>query len=293
MHSHCSARAHMGMSFDMESNSILIKELAEKSPEGLKAALGMYERIVTEQHMEMEEEGLAALSSGGRLSAVAYAPAAWHTTHGMKKPRPGSALLVYYGEEDALLAAERGFLWRMPLQEAEDMGERLVTEYLSGVEKSGTKVNYRVLQEYLRLSHRLGALRSKVKLNSNFEIDALEDQQERAKEGMRQAILVIEKYSLAWTSHICDVLIDESLRYGDVASVEFTVAQMRANQVVSRTSTFNALLKQYSESFDGESAYYLLHSMQASPQTQPNVESYRMVLKACSRDKRSKFFGRS
>ena len=280
----------MGMTFDMESNSILIKELAEKSLEGLRAALGMYERVMASQRLG-EGEGLATQANDGeRLSAVAYAGLLHGIyMHGTKKPTPESALLVHKGDE-AATAAEPGMLWRMPLHEAEDTGDLLLREYLADVERSGAKVNYKVLQEYLRLSHRLGALRAKLKLNSNFEIDALEDQQERAKEGMRQAILVMEKYSVAWTSQICDALIGESLRYGDVASVEFTVAQMRANQLVSRTSTFNALLKQYSESFDGESAFYLLQDMKATPQTQPNVESYRLALKACSRDRRSEYF---
>ena len=200
--------------------------------------------------------------------------------HGMSKQSPSSALLVHHGEEDDVLAAERGHLWSMPVHEAEEIGNRIVLEYLSGVEESGVKVNYRVMNEFVRLTHRVGALRAKLKLNSNYEIDALEDQQERAKEGMRNAVMTIEKYDLAWTSQLCDILIEESLRYGDVASVEFTVAQMRANQVVSRTSTFNSLLKQHSESFDGESAYYLLRSMTETPQTQPNTDSYRLALKA-------------
>ena len=46
----------IGMPFDTESKSILIKELAVKSPEGLRAALDMYERLVAAQPSDKGRE---------------------------------------------------------------------------------------------------------------------------------------------------------------------------------------------------------------------------------------------
>lgn len=272
-----------GLNFDIDSYSIIIKEMADTSADGLKAALRLWE--------ELGEGGsgkkiLSVTGYCGLLSGV--------IKHGIARRPPGSALLVNALEEDALIEKEHGSLWYMPISTAETVATELVNEYIDSTtdkcESGNKKVNYKVLHWYLRVSFRLGATKARLKLNANFESDTLADQQERAKEGLRQAILTMQDRGIAWTLPVADLLIEECLRLGDVASVEFVVEQMRLNNILSRTSTFNALLKQYAKTYDGESAFYLLESMAEDPQTKPNVESNRLVLKACSRSDRGKYF---
>jgi hypothetical protein len=276
--------------FDFDSKSIVIKELAVTSSEGLKAALQLWE----EESSLLQGDGEAA---GGKVMGVgAYCGLLQGITeHGLARRRRGSALLVERGQEEGLLAEEMGALWRMATSTAKEVSTRLVKEYLAGVggDDNGNgsgKANQKVLQEYLRLSFRLGSSSAKLKLNRNFEVDGLSDQQERAKEGLRNALQMMQDYHLEWNLPVADTLVDECLRCGDVASVEFVVEQMRSRNVVSRTSTFNTLLRQYSNTYDGESAFYLLQSMTTDPQTKPNIESYRLVLQACSRSARCKYF---
>jgi hypothetical protein len=276
--------------FDFDSKSIIIKELAVTSSEGLKAALQLWE----EESLLLQGNGEAA---GGKVMSVgAYCGLLQGITeHGLARRRRGSALLVERGQEEGFLAEEIGALWRMATSTAEEVSTRLVREYLAGVGgddngKGSGKANQKVLQEYLRLSFRLGSSSAKLKLNRNFEVDGLSDQQERAKEGLRHALQMMQDYHIEWNLPVADTLVDECLRCGDVASVEFVVEQMRCRNVVSRTSTFNTLLRQYSNTYDGESAFYLLQSMTTDPQTKPNIESYRLVLQACSRSTRCKFF---
>lgn len=279
-----------GLNFDTDSYSIIIKEMADTSADGLNAALRLWDELKVSTPMtDAENNGKKVLSVTGYCGLLSGI-----IKHGITRRQSGSALLVDSLDEDALLEEEHGSLWYMPISTAETIATQLVDEYLDSALDKGKngnkKINYKVLYSFLRFSFRLGATKAKLKLNSNFEIDSLADQQERAKEGLRQALLTMQNRGITWTLPVADVLIEECLRLGDVASVEFVVEQMRLNNIVSRTSTFNALLKQYSETYDGESAFYLLQEMAKDPQTKPNVESYRSVLKACSRSDRGKYF---
>ena len=77
------------MPFDTESKSILIKELAVKSPEGLRAALDMYERLVAAQPSDKGGNPAPNTSNCERLNAVAYASLLRGIhMHGMNKQSP-------------------------------------------------------------------------------------------------------------------------------------------------------------------------------------------------------------
>ena len=304
------ATSRSGLDFDAKSKSLLISDLAECSPEGLQAAL----RLRTS--MKDRREPIHGNAYVGLLRGC------W--MHGLSpRQRGDSPLLVEAAEEERVYNEEVGNSFRMTPDKAEELALQVAAEYMSSMaaaaavkeanipvsnttvaatntstgkramEKTAKK-NVPMLNEALRILFRVAAMRTHSGvLDSNLEIDQASDRELKAKAGLKDALDLMKKYNLKFVPQIADLLIDECLRIGDVNGVKFVVQRMWSSRLYARTSTYNTLLKRYAENGDGESAYGLVTNvMQQNEETQPNGETYALLLEACMRTEKGRYYAK-
>ena len=104
----------------------------------------------------------------------------------------------------------------MGLQQAEDISESLLQDYLYSIEgeaktKGRLKSRQKVLLQYVKTAFRIGAQRAKV-VTAGYLIDPQQSRSSRAQGGLKAAILAMDSLDLRWSGAACDLLIAECLR---------------------------------------------------------------------------------
>lgn len=275
------ATSRSALDFDADSKSLLISDLAECSPEGLQAALKL------QKSMSERKEKVSGVGYAGILKGI------W--MFGMS-PRPkGKKLLLERAEEEQQLLMELGSSFRLSPDKAEALALELVDEYVAqgNTGESGHKRTHKVMNEALRVLFRVATSRTRGSYDRNFETDVYSDREQKAKNGLKYALELMDRYKLQFDVATADVLIGECMLLGDVNGVKFVVQKMWASGLYARTSTFNVLLRKYADSGDGESAYALVKSvMDQNEQTRPNSETYSLLLEACMRTQKGRYYAR-
>ena len=274
------AASRSALDFDADSKSLLMSDLAECSPEGLQAALKL------RKSMSERKEKITGVGYGGIMKGI------W--MFGMS-PRPkGKKLLLEREEEEQQLLMELGSSFRLSPDKAEALALELLDEYVaSGASEGGPKKTHRVLNEAIKVLFRVATTRSRGMYDRNFETDVYGDREQKAMNGLKYALVLIARYKLNFDVQTADVLIAECMLLGDVNGVKFIVQKMWASGLYARTSTFNVLLRKYADSGDGESAYKLVKSvMEGNEQTRPNSETYSLLLEACMRTQKGRYYAR-
>ena len=275
------ATSRSALDFDADSKSLLIADLAECSPEGLQAALKLRKSMVE------RKEKVGGVGYAGILKGI------W--LFGMS-PRPkGKKLLLERADEEQQLLMELGSSFRLSPDKAEVLALELVDEYMAqgGQNESGHKRTHKVMNEALRVLFRVATTRTRGFYDRNFETDVYSDREQKAKNGLKYALELMDIYKLQFDVATADVLIGECMLLGDVNGVKFVVQKMWASGLYARTSTFNVLLRKYADSGDGESAYALVKSvMEQNEQTRPNSETYSLLLESCMRTQRGRYYAR-
>jgi len=109
------------------------------------------------------------------------------------------------------------------------------------------------------------------------------------------------EYGMKWTVQTSDVVIEECLNIGDLKGlfiyfnsfifllthlfigIEYVAAKMRDERQYARTSTFNALLKQFAISGDVESAHNIIYDVMMKDElTKPNSDTWGLYLECCA-----------
>ena len=278
------ASHRLGMTFDADSNSALVHDLAESSAEGLSAALEMRSAMVA------DGQRINSLGVAGLLRGI------W--MHGLKAIREGSRLLMDPSCEERALSAEHSNSFRLSSSQAEKLAHEVMRDWRAGLKlgegkSSATRAAVKKIDAaFLRLLFRCGQREGKTPLNHNFESNRRADEEAEAMEGIKRSVLAMSQYQIGWELSITDVLVDECLRAGGLDACKFITIQMNVNSIFARTSTFNSVLRRYAENGDGESAYALLKEMCGSEQTTPDAESYSLLLQSFSRTEKCRFYAR-
>jgi len=148
-----------------------------------------------------------------------------------------------------------------------------------------------VLGELVRVVFRAAVMEVKTYIDRNFAVDKARTERSQAQDGIGSILELMKKYDIRWDIHIADVIMDECLRVGDLTGVSFVSETMWNKKIWARSSTFNALLHRYAESGDGESAFRLVHDvMEKNELTRPNTMSYKLLLRACAKTERGRFY---
>lgn len=303
------ATSRSGLDFDSMTKSLLMSDLAECSPEGFQAALRL------RMSMKERRERIHANAYVGLLKGC------W--MHGLSPRQRGeSPLLVDAAEEEQAIIDELGNSFRLTADKAEELALEIAAEYMAVTNRESaaaaaaaaltansstnvtangkrpapvpTKKNLPVMTEAIRVLFRVAAMRTHSKvLDMNLEVDQLDNRELKAKAGLKYALDVMKKYKLKFTIQIADLLIDECLRIGDVSGVKFVVQRMWNSRLYAKTSTYNTLLKRYAENGDGESAHGLVTKvMEKNEETQPNSETYALLLEACMRTEKGRYYAK-
>ncbi len=115
------------------------------------------------------------------------------------------------------------------------------------------------------------------------------------------------EYGMKWTVQISDVVIEECLNIGDLKGsyshllthlltcsltyvlthllqgIEYVAVKMRDERQYARTSTFNALLKQFAMNGDVESAHNIVYDVMMKDElTKPNSDTWGLYLDCCA-----------
>lgn len=276
------ACARASVKFDTETQSALIADLAVSSPQGLEAALGLRSALLE------KKENLSWIGAEGLLKGIRL--------HGLsKKSNPVGRLLVDLQKESELLKEELGDTFRLSCGKAEQLAIDIVEPFLAGnsTTTKRSKATNRVFCELLRVLFRSSFQNVRTSYDSNFQVDREQERQQRVISGLRSSLTAMNLYGISWDINIADVLMDECLKVGDVNGVKFVVQSMWDNQLQARTSTFNALLKRYADNGDGESAYkVVMEVMLRSPSTEPDSTTWSLLLSACMKTRRGRFFAK-
>ena len=150
----------------------------------------------------------------------------------------------------------------MSPSEARELAVELVEEYVAVCSDSlNSKISHKVTGELLRVIFRTAAMEAKGVADRNFGTDLPQTQHSQTQDGLFNALEIIEGFRISWDIQTADVLMDECLRVGDIAGVQFVSETMWNKRIWARTTTFNALLHRYADNGDGESAYKLVHEV--------------------------------
>eukprot|EP01041_Mallomonas_annulata_P006410 gene6410-12961_t len=267
-----------GIDFDPMAKSLLVADLAACSPEGLQASL----HIRTSMRERNE-----------RISSNAYASilkGIW--MHGLQPTPSHTKLLIDSSQQDEESSNNNGNLFRINPTRAKEISIEIMEEYLSILEDGNNgKRSDKVTGEFLRVIFRSAVIEAKRYSDRNFNTDVLRTMRSQSQDGIAASLDVIRRFDIWWSMHTVDTLMDECLQIGDLTGVHFVSETMWNNKLWARTSTFNALLHRYAESGDAESAYKLIHDvMQHSELTKPNGESWTLLLQACAKSARGRFY---
>jgi hypothetical protein len=111
------------------------------------------------------------------------------------------------------------------------------------------------------------------------------------------------EYGMKWAVQISDVVIEECLNIGDLKGsyshllthllthllahllqgIEYVAVKMHDERQYARTSTFNALLKQFAVNGDIESAHNIVYDVMMKDElTKPNSDTWGLYLDCCA-----------
>ena len=202
--------------------------------------------------MKQRNESITAVGSAGLLKGLLL--------HGIHKSYDVySKLLLTPSPEETKKDLDSGVSFRVSTDRAEHIATEVATDYWNKIQESGkTRHNNKVIGGILRVYFRLAAMKAKTVNDPNFNVDEVKSGESQVQEGLVKTLEVMNDYHINWDNHVADVIMDECMRVGDVSGVHFVSEMMWRHKLWARTSTFNALLRRYAESGDGESAYYLV-----------------------------------
>ena len=273
-----------------------IAELAVHSKQGLKEALALKQAMVARGHTPLLGIGSAGLLKGLRLHFL---------TPDFNSPPATINSLLLHNILDQKNSSISAVSLSLSLKELEALAHEIANPHLAIFSASSDeavgKVNstrraQRVVNELVRVLFRTAAADNSVvrsEVDMNYQPDISKQGQQQTVQGLSSVLSAISEYQLQWDAELAETLLDECMRLGgtDTAGISLVVRKMWENHIHARASTFNALLRRYAESGDAESAYNLLTGLlMKSSSTNPNSESWSLVLTSCLKSRKGRFY---